>query len=549
MHKYLLIIIIVLAAFFRLVALDKYPPGITADEIQQGYTGYSILKTGRDEWGDFLPINPRGFGDYKPAIYSYLTVPSIALFGFNITAIRLPSALAGILTVAVVYFLVIEVVRRKDVALLASFIMAISSWHIQYSRLGWESNVGVFLFSLGLLFYFKALKNSRYFILSALIFGLTLYTYHTFKVFTVLFTLGLLILDKKRLLKFSRRDLILGLAVFGIFLSISVYSFLFLGAGRRASDAAIYNEENLGELRQRQVTDGLPNPWNRVVNNRPSYVITKFAENYFGYYSTTFLVSPNRSNSTLFNLPGEDLISLWQFLFIVIGLVVLLKTKFDWAKYFWTWFFLAPIPAALTREYMYTQRVENFLPLFPILAALGIVYSYMYFKKPLFKKIFIVVLSIWIVFTFISRVDDYLFRQFNQPLGGLKYGYKEIIDYTEKNKDKYNQIIFTKRNSEPQIFVAFYTQMDPSYYQSYSKDWKYFEQEGFKFLDMINYRLGKYYFKNLEWWQGDGKLTKTLIITSPEDMPDFIIPQYTVKDPFGKTLFVAIDTDNVKRKP
>src|SRR3989344_8926202 len=95
--KILLILIIILAALTRVLFLGQFPNGFTGDEAQQGYSAYSILKTGKDEWGQVLPIFPRGFGDYKPPLYTYLTIPSVAVFGLNIFAVRLPSALIGIL--------------------------------------------------------------------------------------------------------------------------------------------------------------------------------------------------------------------------------------------------------------------------------------------------------------------------------------------------------------------------------------------------------------------------------------------------------------------
>src|SRR3989344_2982193 len=110
---FILMLILVLATILRLPYLSRLPFGITIDEAGQGYSAYSILKTGRDEWGDFLPLNPRGFGDYKPPVMMYLLVPSIALFGLSEFAIRLPSAAAGVLTVLIIYFLVRDLFKSR----------------------------------------------------------------------------------------------------------------------------------------------------------------------------------------------------------------------------------------------------------------------------------------------------------------------------------------------------------------------------------------------------------------------------------------------------
>src|SRR5258708_27164499 len=186
----LLLILIVFAASIRIIGLDSFPPGVTGDEIQQGYTGYSILKTGHDEWGDFMPINPRGFGDYKPPLYAYLTIPSIALFGLNKFAIRLPSAIAGVLTVLVAFFLAKQIWKKDSFGLMAALIFSLSIWHINSSRLAWEANIGALLMMSGLLFFLKSFQKGQYLFWAALFFGLSLLSYHTFKVFTPLLILG-----------------------------------------------------------------------------------------------------------------------------------------------------------------------------------------------------------------------------------------------------------------------------------------------------------------------------------------------------------------------
>ena len=61
----LLIIIVILAACLRLVALAWNPASLNWDEVSHGYNAYSILMTGKDEWGQLFPLtNFRAYGDY-----------------------------------------------------------------------------------------------------------------------------------------------------------------------------------------------------------------------------------------------------------------------------------------------------------------------------------------------------------------------------------------------------------------------------------------------------------------------------------------------------
>jgi 4-amino-4-deoxy-L-arabinose transferase-like glycosyltransferase len=157
-----LIAIIILAAVLRLVVLDKYPVGINSDEAALGYNAYSIIKTGKDEYGEFLPMAFKSFGDYKPGLYVYFTIPFVALLGLNEWAVRLPSALLGIGTVYLIFLLSQRLFNSRGVSLLASLMLAISPWHLHFSRGGWETNAATFGIVLGVWGWLKALENPKW---------------------------------------------------------------------------------------------------------------------------------------------------------------------------------------------------------------------------------------------------------------------------------------------------------------------------------------------------------------------------------------------------
>src|SRR3972149_8676644 len=97
--------IIVLAFILRFYKLGEVPLSLNWDEVSNAYNAYSILKTGRDEYGNFLPLTNRSFDDYKPPLYMYLNIISVALFDPTPFAARLPSAIFGTITVFLVYLL------------------------------------------------------------------------------------------------------------------------------------------------------------------------------------------------------------------------------------------------------------------------------------------------------------------------------------------------------------------------------------------------------------------------------------------------------------
>src|SRR3990167_11148965 len=100
-----LIIVLIIAAALRLVVLGQYPVHLTNDEAALGYNAYSILKTARDEHGQLLPVIFKSFGDWKPGLYIYATVPFVATLGLNEFSTRAASAVAGIVAVLLVYLI------------------------------------------------------------------------------------------------------------------------------------------------------------------------------------------------------------------------------------------------------------------------------------------------------------------------------------------------------------------------------------------------------------------------------------------------------------
>src|SRR3989338_10245063 len=100
---FLLILILAIAAILRFYRLGSIPASLYSDEADQLYNAYSVLTTGKDEHGQFLPVSFRSFGDWKPPLQTYLMLPFIALLGSTETAARLPSSILGTGTIFLTY--------------------------------------------------------------------------------------------------------------------------------------------------------------------------------------------------------------------------------------------------------------------------------------------------------------------------------------------------------------------------------------------------------------------------------------------------------------
>ena len=115
MKSKLFYLIVFLAFFSRFVGLSGLPPALNRDEAGIGYNAYSLIQTGRDEHGQRLPLAFQSIGDYKMPLYIYAATIPVSLFGLNDFSIRFWSALAGVVSVITVYYLVRELFHSRSV--------------------------------------------------------------------------------------------------------------------------------------------------------------------------------------------------------------------------------------------------------------------------------------------------------------------------------------------------------------------------------------------------------------------------------------------------
>lgn len=175
-NKFIFFSILLLGILLRLVNLGSAPAGINQDEAFAAYESYSLLHFGEDSWGYHNPVYLAAWGSGMNALESYLMMPFIALFGLQTWAIRLPQVIIAILSIIVFYALLKELYDEK-MALIGMAILTITPWHVMLSRWGLESNLAPGFLLFGLYFLLLANKNRRFYLLAALFYGLSLYTY------------------------------------------------------------------------------------------------------------------------------------------------------------------------------------------------------------------------------------------------------------------------------------------------------------------------------------------------------------------------------------
>lgn len=423
-----LIAVLILAAVLRFYHLGSNPPSPYWEEAAIGYDAYSILKTGKDFHGHSWPLVAfESFGDYKPSLYFYATVPSVAIFGLNTFAVRFPSALFGTLTVLLVYLLI----KDKRTALIASLLLAISPWHLQLSRAGFEANLGLFLLVLGV-FWAPAL-------------ALSMYAYHANRILAPL--LFLVLAAAGRIKKFWKNSLILLILILPI-----LWQFNSPVIRQRFSETSAFATlDPIIKSNQLIAADG-GGTIARLVHHRYWQYSQIFLTNYFNHFSFNYLFLQGDTNPrhSIQTVGGLYLI---EAPFLLYGLLQSLKKRTKTDLMLLAWLFLAPIPAALTLASPHALRSLAMLIPLTIFTARGVIR---------FKKIFLIILLIEA-----SRYL-YLYHQVYpyQWASQWQYGYQEMVQYVDANQDKYNQVYITRSLGRPSIYYWFYTQTDPRLVQA-----------------------------------------------------------------------------------
>ncbi len=191
-----LFLVLIIATFLRTYQLDKFPPGLYPDEAMNGNNALEAIKT-----GDYRVYYPENNG--REGLFINIQAQFLRAIGQNEPwALRLFSALVGILTVAGIYFFAKELFSRK-VGLLCAFLLATSFWHINFSRIGFRAISACMFAVWGLYLLWYAIRKSNegkgglwQAILGGIIFGLGFHTYIAYRVTPLLLLIPLIYFRK-----------------------------------------------------------------------------------------------------------------------------------------------------------------------------------------------------------------------------------------------------------------------------------------------------------------------------------------------------------------
>lgn len=531
----ILFVIIVLAFGLRVFNLASNPPSLNWDEISHGYNAYSILKTGTDEWGQLPIFNFRAYGDYPTTLNMYLTIPFVAIFGLSEFAIRLPHVLLGVLTVISTFWLIYGISKRKDIALLTSLLIAVEPWTLFTSRVVLQSNLSIFLLITSVAFFVNRESSKKYLSYSLIALFLTLFSYHTTRIFSPLILLVSIFVFKNEL--FKKKYLV----YCGLFFALSLFILLNPVARARAKYLSIFDQGAINKI------ETLQNKYGRIYVNKITYSMYTLGSNYIEYFSPNFLFLKGGTQYQ-FSIPDLGLSYPLHMPFFYIGLVLLiikaLKERETNYQFLLIWLLLAPIPASITNEHFAVLRATTMIPVVQILVAIGVLYVCNKISDK-YKKYSVVLYAV-ILFMYAGGYLQILYTGYKEQFSqSWQYGYKEVAEYIKENDDKYAKIVMTKKYGEPHEFLLFYMKYDPKSYKN-DKNLNRFNQSNWWWVDGFD----KYYFVN-DWQvpkEGfkfvqeskkivDCKQAKCLFVASPNNAPKDWIKVKTINFLDGSPAF------------
>ncbi len=359
-------LIVLVAGFFRLWQLGAIPPGLFGDEATDGLDALDIL-AGRG--AVFFPAN---FG--REGLHMWIVAGMFRLLGVTPLALRLPSAIAGILTAGATYWLGRELGKsgnwgigklgRRDLStstpvsrstdlpiyqsmipLLAALYLATSYWHVHFSRFGIRGVFTPLCGALAFAAFWHAVNvptaqrsngpTLLWFALSGFFLGLATHFYTASRFFPF-FLGGFLVLQALVAYATGRREEAILVRQFrGIVVLVAVAALVFLPLG-------IYFIQHPGSFAQRAsevAVTGEANPLGRMAQAAVANVLQFFA--------------PGRGDPARFyNLPKRAVFDALTALLALIGIGALAwRWKRPAALFLLTWF-----PALLLPSFLATDR-------------------------------------------------------------------------------------------------------------------------------------------------------------------------------------------------
>jgi len=466
-----LLLLLCFSFAIRIYKVNSAPSGFLIDEASIGYNAYSILKTGKDEHGISFPLVFKAFGDQKLPLYIYFVVPFIKYFGLSIFSVRLPSILAGSFLPVVIYFLLLEFGFKKKISFFGGIITAISPWTIILSRFGFETNIGLLFFSLGILFSFISLRKKSFIIsiIGGLFFGLTMYCYVAYRFITPLIILSYFLLKINKKSFITKTRLIFFASFLIVILPLTFTLFTKESTVRLNQSSLNYLSGMKMEINENRTfcSQNLPKILCYSSSNKFIFIARTYLYRYINVFSPSYLFLVGNDKDHALGVDNFGLFYVWLLPFYVLGILSMISRfrnkRFTSVDIFVCFGLFVSVTPSLLAENPHILRLSALFPFIVILVSHGISFVEEYIKRDCFKKIFFIFLYVFSYFSLIFFLI--LFLTVHIRKYEITYGtyIPKLMKYLgQQNK---NTQIFIRSITEGIIYYAYVNAVDPTIYQ------------------------------------------------------------------------------------
>lgn len=497
---------IILLLAVRVIGLDISPQSIGYDEASLGYNAYSILLTGKDEYGMRLPLSLRSYNDFKPALYAYLEIPFIKVFGLNQSSVRLPSAVLG--TISLIFlFLILKRVTNKSIPALIGVLILISflPWRLHFSRVAFEANISMAFFT-GIVWCLMNFNKNFIYKLGTIAFStLAIYSYHSARIAVPAF-LFLTIIDPfsfkpkvflKNPIAFTKRlwplllVLLLYLPLFFEFKASLILT--------RFGQTNVFNHFYPFTPQELILTKNI---WLNPLANPIYYILgmlTGHIASYLSPQNLALLIYPGVIKSAQ-AIGSTGMIGFVGGILFIVGLVtnfreIVLNKEKRIVAY---WILAGIVPAAVTWEWFYPLRSLNIYPAIDLIIGLGLIticdHLTKYKNKALAFLWAIVLITIVVATSFYNLISEYNYGAWETRGEFQPGGFKESANLLNTLKDKYPVIYINSSQAQSYEIFWFYLKYPPANIQNLSNRRNTPGIEGPPTIDFDNF-----VYKKLDW--------------------------------------------------
>jgi hypothetical protein len=433
--------ILLLGAGLRLWQIGEVPKGITHDELGYIYNAYSIATTGKNIFGEILPVFTwmvkEGFPFMPGTIYGM--VPFFWFLPLTPAFARLPGALISVADIFLLYLLVYALFNKKPIALLSALFLAISPWHVHFSRTAYDPNFSLFFYLLGIVVFVYEIQKRRLPVFSTLCIFLGIYSYRgmsiiAFPLLLLLTAYGVAILNASR-----RQWIFFGAAICAIAASM-VLVVVMVGKGYTAEGVALFSNAKMQETIDIKIREAEgPLPLRRFFLNKPTLIVSNFRENYIRSYSPEYLFLYTEANQ-IYSIWSRGRIYFIDLFFIIAGIFFLMKFFPRQAWFIIGLVLIGGLPGGFGGA-PYSARNYFLSAIFPIISALG-VWGLLSLKL---KKKFLVLIGMGILVAYTYALSSYLFDYYNryasQGAEAWAYSLKQVSREVNKSKGNAEKVM------------------------------------------------------------------------------------------------------------